>query len=364
MIKIQILGIGCRRSKALKDNVLEALKRYPLNVTLEEITEVDELMKFDISSTPALIINDQVAVENDVLSVDEIRELLTRFGAKEQDLLRLKHILVPTDFSEYSKSAFVYAQALASEIEASIKVVHIFNPDLDTVNPFTEDPLAASERRKREALREFVKNNALTGEGHVLTAVRIEQEVIPGFAAEQIVNLTRTGKYDLVVMGTTGEAGFLGRVLGQVSHSVSQQADCPVLFVPKGVTHHPFRNVLYAARYQPGDESILRWVTKWTAFFSSNLHLVQVVESKEKGFDLDKVDIERLFHRNGKTIEVASIKGESVIDGLNRYAREKKIDLLVLTALQRRFYERFFHRSITKRLLINSRLPLLVIPNK
>ena len=364
MIKIQILGIGCRRSKALKDNVLEALKRYPLNVTLEEITEVDELMKFDISSTPALILNGNIVVENDVLTVEEIHELLEQCGAREQDTLRLKHILVPTDFSESSRCAFIYAQALAAEVDASIRVVHMYNPEFDNGNPFVDEPLAIFERNKRETLSEFVRENAFPGGDHVLTAIHIDQEVVLGFAAEEIVRQTKTGKFDLVVMGTTGEAGFLGRVLGQVSTYVAQQSDCPVLFVPRGVTHRTFRNVLYAARYQPGNESILRWITKWTAYFSANLHLVHVVESKEKGFDLEKVDLERLFYRNGQTVEVASIKSESVIDGLNQYAREKKIDLVVLTALQRRFYERFFHRSVTKRLLINSKLPLLVVPGK
>ncbi|MBK6902702.1 MAG: universal stress protein [Saprospirales bacterium] len=362
MINLQILGIGCRRSKALKDNVLEALKRYPLNVTLEEITEVDELMKFDISSTPALLINGKVVVENDVLSVEEIRELLERCGAREQNTLRLKNILVPTDFSESSKCAFIYAQALAAEVEASIKVVHMYQPEFDEGNPFVDEPLATFERSRRESLREFVEENAPLDGGHVLAAVRIDQEVVLGFPSEAIVELSRSGKFDLVVMGTTGEAGFLGRVLGQVSTQVSQQAKCPVLFVPRGVTHRSYRNVLFAAKYQPGEDAILRWITKWTVFFSANLHLVHVLDSRENGFNRETIEIERLFQRNGQRVEVASVKNESVVEGLNQYAREKKIDLVVLTALQRRFYERFFHRSVTKRLLINSKLPLLVVP--
>ncbi|MBK7409896.1 MAG: universal stress protein [Saprospirales bacterium] len=364
MLKLQILGIGCRRSKALKDNVLEALKRYPLNVTLEEITEVDELMKFDISSTPALLINGQVVVEDDVLTVDEIRELLERCGAKEQQTLRLKHILVPTDFSESSKGAFIYAQALAVEIDASLKVVHMYQPEFDVGNPFMDEPLAAFEQNKRETLSDFIRENTVSSGESVATATQIEKEVVIGFASEEIVRLTKTGKFDLVIMGTTGEAGFLGRVLGQVSTHVAQQAVCPVLFVPRGVTHRLFKNVLYAAKYQPGDEGVMRWITQWTIFFSANLHLVHVVENKENGFSMEEVDIERLFRGNGQTVQVTSVKSESVIEGLNQYAREKKIDLVVLTALQRRFYERFFHRSVTKRLLINSKLPLLVVPSK
>ena len=364
MLKLQILGIGCRRSKALKENVLEALKRYPLNVTLEEISEVDELMKYDISSTPALLINGQVVVEDAVLTVDEIRELLERCGAREEQSLRLKHILVPTDFSESSKSAFRYAQALAAEVEATIKVVHMYHPEVDVSNPYLDEPLAVFEQAKRETLDEFVRENTIPGSEPVVTATRIEREVMVGFAGEEIVRLTKTGRFDLIVMGSTGEAGFLGRVLGQVSTYVAQQSTCPVLFVPRGVTHRPFKNVLYAAKYQPGDEAVMRWISKWTIFFSANLHLVHVVESKDNGFSFDKVEIERMFHRNGQTVHVASIKSESVIDGLNQYARDEKIDLIVLTALQRRFYERFFHRSVTKRLLINSKLPLLVVPTR
>jgi small redox-active disulfide protein 2 len=364
MLKIQILGIGCRRSKALKDNVLEALKRYPLHIELEEITEIDELMRYNISSTPALLIDGEVVSENEVPAVEEIREFLERSGVREQSGLRVKRILVPTDFSESSRDAFLYALTLASDLEATIKVVHIYHPEFDVGNPYMDEPLSAFEQNKWEALNDFIRENQSASEGAVATAIRVDRELLAGLAAEEIVRLTQTGKYDLVVMGATGEAGFLGRVLGQVSTHVARQSQSPVLFVPKGVAYKPFKNILFAAKYQPGDEAISRWITKWTVYFSANLHLVNIVESKEAETSLDRVEIERLFNRNGQTVEVASVRSESVVDGLNQYAGKKKIDLVVLTALQRRFYERFFHRSVTKRLLINSKLPLLVAPSR
>ena len=127
MLKLQILGIGCRRSLALKANVLEALKAYPLPmVSVEEITEVEQLMQFDISAVPALIVNGHVVAQDSVPTIEEIKQTLIRLAQTPAKPIPLKRILVPTDFSETARGAFRYAQELGAQFDSVVKVVHVY----------------------------------------------------------------------------------------------------------------------------------------------------------------------------------------------------------------------------------------------
>ncbi len=78
MIKLTILGVGCHRHQALRNNLLDALKTFRFEICLEEISAVDALMQYPISGTPSLLIEGKLVVENRVPSVAELRNLLHR----------------------------------------------------------------------------------------------------------------------------------------------------------------------------------------------------------------------------------------------------------------------------------------------
>lgn len=80
MLTIQILGIGCRETKELKANLAAALEYLSLDCAIEEITGVDEILVFGVSSTPALLINGRVRCQGVAPSVDELIRALKRYA--------------------------------------------------------------------------------------------------------------------------------------------------------------------------------------------------------------------------------------------------------------------------------------------
>ena len=77
MKKIQILGTGCPKCKALAQNAETAAKELGLEYTLEKVTDIKEIMKFGVMSTPALVVDGQVKVVGKVLSPEQIKEMLS-----------------------------------------------------------------------------------------------------------------------------------------------------------------------------------------------------------------------------------------------------------------------------------------------
>ncbi|MGC8669309.1 MAG: thioredoxin family protein [Chthonomonadales bacterium] len=75
-MKLQVLGTGCARCKALQANTELAAKALGLDATVEKVEDVREIVKFGVMVTPALAVDGQVKVAGRVPSVEELKNLL------------------------------------------------------------------------------------------------------------------------------------------------------------------------------------------------------------------------------------------------------------------------------------------------
>ncbi|MEL6924863.1 MAG: universal stress protein, partial [Bacteroidota bacterium] len=261
----------------------------------------------------------------------------------------MKKILVPVDFSDNARNAFTYAQELALYLDADIKVVHFAHPSVDPVNPYLTVPTDAFPKHKVKQLKEFVSKAMEPQLATVLTEANVQQEVELGFAAEDIVRYTKSGEFDLVVMGTTGAGGVINQVFGSVSSHVSQHAACPVLFVPADTPFRDFDNILYASNYHSADDDVLRQITDFAGLFPANIHLVHVNETKKKGdYQFEEHLLEQIFRKKAPELEfrMVTVQSENAWTGLRQYARENGVDLIVLASLHRNFWQRLWHKSV------------------
>ena len=78
---IQILGTGCTKCKTLTANAEQAVQELGLNAVIEKVTDIIDIMKFQILMTPGLVIDGQVKAAGRVPSTDEIKQMLLAAGA-------------------------------------------------------------------------------------------------------------------------------------------------------------------------------------------------------------------------------------------------------------------------------------------
>lgn len=76
MKKLQVLGPGCSRCKMLAERCEAAAKELGIEYTIEKITDVNEMMKFGIMATPALVVDGAVKVMGRVPTADEVKRIL------------------------------------------------------------------------------------------------------------------------------------------------------------------------------------------------------------------------------------------------------------------------------------------------
>ncbi len=76
MKKLQILGTGCPKCKKLAENAESAAKALGIEYELEKVTDINEIMKFGVMLTPALVVDGIVKVVGKAPEAEAIKAML------------------------------------------------------------------------------------------------------------------------------------------------------------------------------------------------------------------------------------------------------------------------------------------------
>lgn len=75
-MKIQILGTGCAKCKQLTANAEQAVRELGIAADVEKVEDIREIRKFNVMSTPALVVDGQVRSAGKVLAAADVKALL------------------------------------------------------------------------------------------------------------------------------------------------------------------------------------------------------------------------------------------------------------------------------------------------
>lgn len=78
MKTIQVLGPGCPNCEKLIENTRVAVNELGLDCEVEKITDIVEITRFDVMLTPAIAVDGVVLSSGNVLSVAQLKELLSK----------------------------------------------------------------------------------------------------------------------------------------------------------------------------------------------------------------------------------------------------------------------------------------------
>ena len=144
---------------------------------------------------------------------------------------RLRKILLPTDFSGCANFALPYAAAIARAMNATIVCVHVVEPVVPAVGytglaepmPIADisDQLEDSAERQLPKLTECEECSGLD----------IEEVIVHGDAAAEIVRVAAEREVDLIVISSHGRTGLGRMIFGSTAEAVVRHAGCPVLVV-------------------------------------------------------------------------------------------------------------------------------------
>ncbi|MCE1198182.1 MAG: thioredoxin family protein [Marinilabiliales bacterium] len=71
-MEIKVLGTGCAKCKQLEKVTREVVEQKGIHATLTKVEDILEIMKYQVMSTPALVIDEKVVFKGRVPSAEEI----------------------------------------------------------------------------------------------------------------------------------------------------------------------------------------------------------------------------------------------------------------------------------------------------
>ncbi|HEX2935089.1 MAG TPA: thioredoxin family protein [Bacteroidales bacterium] len=74
---IKVLGTGCANCKNLEKATQLAISELGINAQIEKVEDIQKIMSYGVMRTPALVIDEKIALYGRVPSVKELKEIIS-----------------------------------------------------------------------------------------------------------------------------------------------------------------------------------------------------------------------------------------------------------------------------------------------
>jgi nucleotide-binding universal stress UspA family protein len=259
---------------------------------------------------------------------------------KAAELVPVKNILFPTDFSEPSELALSFAVAVARRHGATVHALHALTPESIAFAPPELANItieAEDECAKRDIQR---VESQLAGVQHTTT---LDRGIGVWGSVEAAI---KEHAIDLIVLGTHGRTGAQKFLLGSVAEEIFRRSPVPVLTIGPGVHHGAhnaarFHRVLFATDFSPESVCAAPYATSIAQENHARLLLLHAIRRRDQAKDQHQFELSvaEAIHRLYELVpedakldyppEVAVEYGEPA-DRIVEVAKQRCADLVVV----------------------------------
>lgn len=271
----------------------------------------------------------------------------------------MKKILLPTDFSECARHAMKYAVNYFGEQ----KVQYIL------LNTFKEPPTGAGMLVSITDMLHKDSKVGLAEEAHYL------EDLIP-YGSPDIVTISEYGDLSVVIkeesknrlvdhvfMGTKGSEGLDKFFSGSHAANVIRSTTCPLWIIPMDVNFENIHTIGFASDYDKLKNKEALIPLRQLVHESENELIIVNIQKDERDLDMDQ---------SGQRLQLAQIFEDiphfvyngvhhDVVEGINNFIYDYKVDLLTMVARKHGLFESIFRRSVSKDMAMLIDIPLLVL---
>ncbi|SDL36784.1 universal stress protein [Kriegella aquimaris] len=258
---------------------------------------------------------------------------------------KLSTILVPFDFSDAAKKALEYAVAFVGRYD-DIKIV------LAYISGHSNFKLLPENFKKiEEKYRAVLKNE-------------LKWEIQDGSLTQTLLEIRKTEKVDLIIMGTLGADKQRGREQTHTSRLVLA-SECPVLVVPHNYKYSNLNNIaLVLGRKEIDDSKVLSTLLKVALKFNAKVHVLTIENQPTiYGYSAaeEKNENSVEYYLGNFYKERIFIKNKDVLEGILTYAIKNDIDLVTIVPRNHMKHGKPSEGQLTHLLALHSKLPILAL---
>ena len=336
------------------------------------IIEVDEDVKDEAGSRPLKVQVDAKDVEKSVQILCEMKGQLEP-GEIEQKIKGIKRILVPVDFSDYSKSATLFAFGIAKKLNAEIKLIHVYKDPFmggtflgqrTSYESFSQNVINEIKQMAQTSMLHFIDELKDELKKFDLDDVRFHYVLKKGKPEYQIVKMSEEYRPYMIILGTKGVGQMPNDLIGSVTLKIIENTKVPILAIPekwefKGLDK---MNVLYATDFQDSDFTAFNNLISILSPFSVRIDCVHIeTDEKNPWKEMQLFKLESYLNKNyQEEIKCHIIKNDYLLSGIQEYVDKMDIDIISFTSPKRSIFYKLLYPNNLKKMIFHSQVPLLI----
>ncbi|MTB51243.1 universal stress protein [Lewinella sp. W8] len=280
----------------------------------------------------------------------------------------MKNILFLNGYTEYARDYYRFSLRFARRLGSTLHLAHIydFRNNLDErgydafVRPGEFNAwLLDVQREESMELDQFVAEN--TGKQNM--PLIGETYAYEGDVVNEVPKLLEHGDFDLVVIGLVAHSLLRDLLTRNLTQYLVDTAQCPLLLLPPRATQNLIRKICFATDLTPGTLSAINYGFDLSLRLSAEYQLLTVVKEKDAvPATQDRIDTLQQKIHGGYTsrLPYRVVVGNPEKE-IRHFTRTEGTDLLMLTTRQRKRWIDQFTQTITKAIVREAAIPLLVL---
>ena len=261
----------------------------------------------------------------------------------------MKRILILTDFSKNARKATTTALKLYGT-ENQYYLMNIYHMPLFGASKGEMYPLIADD--SHDKLKSELK---IVSEKMNINDYQIELIAEIGYDEGVIINFIKSKGIDFVVLGKGGGNSLIGSFTASITHN----SPVDVLLVPENYECKPIRKIVFATDLLGVNKQMLSSLLDFVEYNKSEILILNVY----RDYKPNPLAYEK--HMNGYLTNIKHsyyyVHNKNIVDGITQFAEEQQADQLVILNRKDSLIERLFYTSMTKKLSIHSKRPMLIL---
>ena len=276
----------------------------------------------------------------------------------------MKHILLPTDFSDNAQNAIKYAMKLFEDEQCTFYLVNTYTPVVHTYDfqMNTGGYLGAITDTIRESSMkslEEIKTIFLNKKHRVITISSFN------VLTDEIKELISKYTIDLVIMGTKGATGTREVLFGSNTIHVIKKATCPVLAIPDGYFFEKPVDILFPTDYKVDYiENQLNALKEIARLYKSKVHVLHVSYARDLNAEelTNKLKLEKMLE--DFKVSYYNERDQEIPEAINEFQKSTYVQLLMMINNKHSFFENVFFKPIINQVGSHLNVPFMVVPSK
>lgn len=271
----------------------------------------------------------------------------------------MKNILVPIDFSDASFNAISYAAFLANAFESNLLLLHVYS-DNSAYEEYKKSTELESEKELETLNEKYLKKEI--GRIAKRYTVKIKGLVQKGNPVNVIREVAEKKNSDIIVMGMKGK-GESNSIFGSTTTSMINKTSVPLLVIPFNAAYKTIDTIVLTSDFN--DKKLLSNFTILEQFISKFDPFIQILNVQKKDSDLtskmiaDKTRVDLQWNKYSYSFNI--IEKNNIEEGINKFMKKHPSDMLVMVARRHNFVKQIFGISHTKKMIQQSKIPLLIL---